>query len=373
MKILVFNPGSSSLKYSLFDKESLALLASGKWERWDSAHAERELQELSQSELLKGTNIQVVGCRVVHGGDTLVKPTVVDSNTLETIRSLSHLAPLHNSVAADLIESCQKIFLGVPIIAVFDTAFHQTLPPVASTYALPLDLRRSHNLRRFGFHGIAHQHVSERLLDCLKRPSSSTRLITCHLGNGASICALRNGKSIDTSMGLTPMEGLIMGTRSGDIDPGLILHLIQNLGMSPLEVDSLLNHQSGLLGLSETSGDVRDLEQAALQGSEVAEFALDAFAYRVSKYVGAYITTLEGLDAIAFSGGIGENSASMRTRICRRLGCFRLALNDEANAKASGQMAACISSAESNVSAWVIHANEELQIAREIRSSLPSS
>lgn len=362
---LVLNPGSSTLKYSLFDSASLALLEAGKIERWDGSSASA-LHELALSPLLQAAQLQGIGCRVVHGGATFSYPTIVTPEVLATIRSLSDLAPLHNPAAANLIEVCLAHFVGIPVIAVFDTAFHSTLPQVAHTYAIPRELARSHNLHRFGFHGIAHQYVSARMLHRLGLPAAASRLITCHLGSGTSICAIKDGISIDTSMGFTPMEGLVMGTRSGDIDPGLVLHLIQNLGISVAEVHSILNHQGGLLGISGISADMREVEIAASSGDQGAELALECFAYRAVKYIGAYYVTLEGIDAIAFSGGIGENSADMRSRICRRLGALGVRLDPKVNAEASGERESRINNPSDKVSVWVIHADEERQIATQL-------
>jgi acetate kinase len=251
----------------------------------------------------------------------------------------------------------------VPVVAVFDTSFHQTMPEVAALYALPLELAREKGLRRYGFHGISHRYVASRLRERLGPKTGPSRLITCHLGNGASLCAVRDGKSIDTSMGLTPLEGLVMGTRSGDVDPGLILHLLHAEAFSPDELDRLLNQRSGLLGLG-GHADVRDLKKAAEAGDSRAALALDAFAYRVRKYIGAYAAVLEGLDGIAFTAGIGENSALVREKICTGLAWLGARL-DRARNEQPGSGEACISAAGSPVALWVIPTDEETQIARE--------
>jgi len=376
--ILTLNSGSSSLKYALFDYTSsnLEILTSGKIEFTISSKLEASpaiavkevIERLSQTKHLSSGSITAIGCRVVHGGHRFVAPTIISVDTLAEIRSLGILAPLHNPLAADVIENCTKVFPEIPAVAVFDTAFHQSIPAVASTYAIPQTLSASNHIRRYGFHGIAHQQVSERLQTILGHSPLPSRLITCHLGNGASVCAVLNGQSIDTSMGFTPMEGLIMGSRSGDIDPGLVLYMLNELNLSASEVDHLLNHQSGLLGLSGISNDVRFLDEQVLKGNHAAEFALECFAYRVAKYIGAYVSVLNGVDAIAFSGGVGENSSPMRERITKRLGCFGFELDIEANHLASGKEAACITLSKGRSSAWVIHANEELQIAKETSS-----
>jgi acetate kinase len=251
------------------------------------------------------------------------------------------------------------------VIAVFDTAFHQTLPPVAYTYALPVELSAQYKLRRYGFHGISHAYVSARLIELLGRGAQGTKIIACHLGSGASVCAVRDGQSIDTSMGLTPLEGLVMGTRSGDVDPGLVLYLIRTAGMSANEVDSLLNNQSGLRGLSGLSADVRDLEQAERAGDKNAELALEVFAYHARKYIGAYLAAMNGADAIIFTGGIGENSPAVRAAICAGLSWLGIELDPERNSAHTAAREGPISADSSRVAVYVIPTNEELLIARD--------
>ena len=314
--------------------------------------------------------IDAVGCRVVHGGPRLVKPTRVTASVLDELRALKELAPLHIPADVAILEKVQQSLPETLVIAVFDTAFHQTLPPVAYTYALPVELSAQYKLRRYGFHGISHAYVSGRLIELLGRGAEGTKIISCHLGSGASVCAVRDGQSIDTSMGLTPMEGLVMGTRSGDVDPGLVLYLIRTAGMSANEVDSLLNHQSGLRGLSGLSPDVRELEQAERAGDKNAELALEVFAYHARKYIGAYAAALEGLDAVAFTGGIGEHSASMRRRICKGLDFLGLRLDDDLNEAGDGRVAMRISKDSGAVQMWVIPTDEERQIARSAYEQL---
>jgi acetate kinase len=402
--VAVLDPGSSSLKFGLYgvsdlsDKSDCILELSGTIERLGTKQSKLSLElagRPQQTENLEATSpthgaeialqrmqaalpetpgsggkIRAVGCRVVHGGDRFVEPTRVTAEVLAAIRELSPLAPLHNPAAAEVLETCLSLLPEVPIVAVFDTSFHKTLPQVAKTYALPFDLCQEHHIHRYGFHGIAHQYVSERLIECIGKLGVESRCITCHLGNGASICAVRDGKSIDTSMGMTPMEGLVMGTRSGDVDPGVPLYLLHTVGMSADNLDNLLNHKSGLLGISGRSSDLRDLEKAASEGDARSELAMEVFAYRVAKTIGAYAVTLEGLDAIAFSGGIGENSASMRERICRRLGFLGVSLVTERNNSENNDEPMPISADDSRVQGWVIHADENLQIARETRDCL---
>lgn len=381
MNILTFNAGSSSLRLTLHriaatDAEQLLGARSVERLGVESNHggvpaadtpAEAVRQLIAQLPLPAGEELHAVGCRVVHGGERFREPVRVNDLVLKEIRALGDLAPLHNPADADLIEAVQATLPAVPVVAVFDTAFHQTLPVVASTYALPAELCARLGVRRYGFHGIAHRAVSRTLLKCLGRAAEDTRLVTCHLGNGASVCAVRGGQSIDTSMGFTPLEGLVMGTRSGDLDPGLVLYLQRHGGLGIQEIDDLLNHRSGLLGLSgDRSADVRDLTEAAAGGDARAELALEVFAYRAAKSIGAHAVALEGLDAVAFSGGLGRHSAPMRARICRRLGFLGLHLDATRNAAADGSAAAPITQADSPIPAWIIPADENLQIAREV-------
>ena len=322
MKILVLNPGSSSMKSAMYEMPG-----------------EKRMAEVG--------DVDAVGIRVVHGGSRFEEPAIVDEAVLDEIGKLSALAPLHNPLAVNAIEEVRRERNGIPIVAVFDTAFHRTLPAVASTYAVPREL----DIRRYGFHGISYSYVSKRL----QALNAGDKVIVAHLGNGASVCAIRGGRSVDTSMGFTPMEGLVMGTRAGDLDPGAILYLLRN-GTSDL--DDLLNHRCGLRGLSGISGDVRELEASA---DPNAQLALDVFAYRAAKYIASYCAALEGVDAIAFTAGIGEHSASMRQRICDRLGFLGVILDDAAN-RAPRTDERRISAGR--VGVWVIPTNEELEIAR---------
>jgi len=341
MDVFVLNPGSSTLKFALFNDDTLAI--DGKLDEIKTADAIHRV---------KGKNIDAVGCRVVHGGSKFVTPAVVDDAVIADIRDLVELAPLHNPLALQVIEEVRAA-LHVPIVAVFDTAFHQTLPPVAANYAVPRELP----IRRYGFHGISYAYIASRL----RRP----RTIVCHLGNGASVCAMRDGISVDTSMGFTPMEGLMMGSRAGDLDPGAILYLMRS-GKSEADLDDLLNHRCGLLGVSGRSQDVRDLEKA---GDDRSKLALEMFAYRVSKYIGAYAAALGGLDALVFTAGIGEHSASMRRRICASLAFLGIELDDALNTAARTDERRISSG---RVEIWVIPTNEELEIARATAFTLGS-
>ncbi len=390
-RVLVLNPGSATLKFGLYQMPGATVLASGLVDRMGTPQSELKMlvagqkpevnpveargpgpaadQIIQRLLSLPGGNahaparIDAVACRVVHGGPGLVKPTLVTASVLDALRALKEMAPLHIPGDVAVLEQVQQSLPGLPVIAVFDTAFHQTLPEVARTYALPVELCARYGLRRYGFHGISHAYVSRQLIKHLGRGAKGTKVITCHLGNGASVCAVRDGKSIDTSMGFTPMEGLVMGTRSGDVDPGLLVYLIRAAGMTAAEVDDLLNQRSGLFGLSGRSADLRDLERAALKKDRRAELALEVFAYRACKYIGAFAAALQGLDAIAFTGGMGEHSASMRGRICRRLGFLGLRLDGRRNRAASGRGARQIGIEDGGVQTWVIPTDEEGEIA----------
>ena len=372
MNILALNVGSSSLKFRLFQimPDGEKVLTEDTLERLDAGALPDAVQKAIEQ--CKPFGIDAVGHRVVQGGARFFEPTRITPAVLQDLRGLKELDPLHNPTEVAMIEAAQRLLPDAPSVAVFDTAFHRTLPEVAWRYALPADLADRLGLRRYGFHGISHRYVSGRLLECLGRGLAGTRLITCHLGNGASICALRDGASIDTSMGLTPLEGLVMGSRSGDVDPGLLLYLLRTQGMTPKQLDDMLNHDSGLKGLAGRS-DVRDLEQAAGQGDKQADMALEIFAYRVRKYLGAYAAALGGLDAVAFTGGIGERGAGMRARICQGLDFLGLRLDAERNGAATGSEAAQISTDAGPVSVWVIPTDEECQIAREVAALLQSN
>ena len=366
MNILALNGGSSSLKFRLFhiDGATEKVLTAGGAERVDGGGLETAAEQAIEQ--CQAYGIDAVGHRVVHGGAKFTAATRVTSETLAALREVKPLDPLHNPGEIAVIESVQRLLPGVPNVAVFDTAFHRTLPPVAYTYGLPWEVAEKWGLRRYGFHGLSHQYVSGRLLEQLGRRADGTRLITCHLGSGASVCALLDGQSVDTSMGQTPLEGLVMGTRSGDVDPGLLLYLLREHSMPAEDLDDLLNKQSGLRGVSGLSADVRDLEGAAAQNDARAELALALFAYRVRKYIGAYAAALGGLDAVAFTGGIGERSASMRARICTGLEFLGLTLDADANMAADGKVEAYLSRAGGSAAVWVIPTDEERQIAREV-------
>ena len=347
MLILVVNCGSSSVKYELFDIEKEKPLAKGVVDRIggevSSLTLETEAIKLDRKEfcpdhhramelvrdvltdpeqgVLKDVSeVKGVGHRVVHGGEEFTSSVLVNEKILESIEKFSVLAPLHNPPSLEGIRGCMEIFSGVPQVAVFDTAFHQTMPPVAFFYGIPYRYYEDYGVRRYGFHGTSHRYVAQKAADILERPPEEVNLITVHLGNGCSITAIEKGKSIDTSMGFTPLEGLLMGTRSGDIDPAAVLYLMEKEGISPAEAGSMLNKQSGLLGISGISNDMRDILSAVKNGEERAILAFDIFVYRVIKYVGAYSAVLGKVDAVVFTGGIGENVPEIKTRVEKALG-----------------------------------------------------
>ena len=390
MKILVLNAGSSTLKFRLLalrgaSDEEPQVLVDGMVDRWGTPEAGLKISVEGKTPTRQAVaaespreaaehairvclpfGIDALGHRIVHGGPRFVDPARITPEVVQAIREVSTLAPLHNGNALQVIEAGIKLLPDVPAGAVFDTAFHSTIPNVAARYAIPYELAERHALRRYGFHGISHRYVSRRLAKSLGPGARASRLITCHLGNGASVCAIRDGRSIDTSMGLTPMEGLVMGTRSGDVDPGLVLHLMTALKMSAAHVDEMLNHQSGLLGLSGRSGDMRQIEQAARSGDKRAQSALEMFAYRARKYIGAYAACLGGVDAIGFAGGIGEHSPVVRAKICAGLEYLSVLLDAAKNDRATGDAAERISADTATVQIWVIPTDEEGEIARQL-------
>ena len=350
MKVLVINAGSSSLKYQLIDVDSGAVIAKGLCERIgidgskltykptgkDSHVFEKDMKDHAQAirmvlEALADKDIGVVksmdeidavGHRVLHGGEKFSEPVVINDNVLATIEECVPLGPLHNPANLMGIRGCMEVMPGVPMVAVFDTAWGQTMPKEAFIYALPYDAYTKYQIRRYGFHGTSHRYVTGRAVEKLVAAGmkkEDTRVITCHLGNGSSVSAARGGKCIDTSMGLTPLEGLPMGTRCGDIDPAIVPFIMQRTGMTPAEMDTYMNKKSGMLGLSGVSSDFRDLEAAAKEGNERAELALKTFAYKVKKYIGSYSAALGGVDAIVFTAGVGENDQGIRAQVLHGL------------------------------------------------------
>ena len=392
-KILVINSGSSSLKFMLFRMANETMLAKGLVERIGLPHtnfvyqrdgepkSEQTIEATNHAEALEAvckmlidpargvlaslSDVQAIGHRVVHGGERFSAPTLVDGSVIEGIEACASLAPLHNPPNLGGIVACEKVFPGVPNVVVFDTAFHQTMPEHTYLYALPLSLYKEHQIRKYGFHGTSHKFVTRAAADFLGKPVDQLKLITCHLGNGSSIAAVDRGKVLDTSMGLTPLPGVIMGTRCGDIDPAIILHLVREVGMSIDAIDTLLNKKSGLAAISGTgSGDMRDLINAVAAGSTEAATALKMFVHRIALYIGGYHATLGGADAVIMTGGIGENSAPARAAILGSLTALGAKLDPAANMEAAGKPG-YITTADSTLPVLVIPTNEELMIARE--------
>jgi acetate kinase len=312
--------------------------------------------------------INAVGHRVVHGGEYFAGSVIITDEVKEALEKCCDLAPLHNPANLIGIAACEEIMPGVPQVGVFDTAFHQTMPERAYLYALPYEYYEKYKVRRYGFHGTSHRFVSEEVCKMMDRPYDQTKVITCHLGNGGSVCAVRNGKSIDTTMGFTPLEGLVMGTRAGDVDVAAVTYLMKKEGLTADEMDNILNKKSGVLGLSGVSSDFRDIEEAAEAGNDRAEIALDVFAYKVAKRIGAYASAMNGVDAIVFTAGLGENSGATRRAICDYLGWMGVHI-DSYNNSLRGK-AIEISATDSRIRVFVIPTNEELVIARDTKELL---
>jgi acetate kinase len=363
-RVLVINSGSSSLKFALIEPETGAVVSHGLAERL-SATGHAEALDRLLAELGDDAGISAVGHRVVHGGEAFSESVVIDDATVQAIRDCAALAPLHNPANLLGIEAARRAFPGVPQVAVFDTAFHQTLPRRAFLYAVPYELYEQHKLRRYGFHGTSHRYVAEEAAKLLGRPLAELELVTAHLGNGCSAAAVRGGKSIDTSMGLTPLEGLVMGTRSGDVDPSLHQFLAERTGQTLVQITELLTRKSGLLGLSGRSNDMRTLLEARAQGDERAAIAVEVFCYRLAKTVLALCAGLERLDALVFTGGIGEHAASVREETLKGLSILGFELDPRRNLGHGRDSSGRITSDASARTALVVSTNEELVIARE--------
>lgn len=392
MNILVINCGSSSLKFQLIDAVSEKLIAKGLCERigidgsrivYQPAGGEKQITETPMPDHNKAiqlvidaltnaetgvvkslSEIGAVGHRIVHGGEKFASSVVITEEVISAIEECSDLAPLHNPANLIGVGACRKIMPDTPMVAVFDTAFHQTMPEEAYIYGIPYRYYEKYKVRRYGFHGTSHSYVSKRAAEVLGEDIGKLKLIVCHLGNGASVSAVKYGKSVDTSMGLTPLEGLIMGTRSGDLDPAIIEFIAHKEDKSLEEVMQLLNKESGVLGLSDQfSSDFRDLEDSCQQGKPEGTRAMKAFAYRVAKYIGAYTAAMNGVDGICFTAGLGENSPLIREMICGYLGYLGVALDPEQNAKRGEDLV--VSTKDSGTKILVIPTNEELAIARE--------
>ena len=390
MNVLVINCGSSSLKFQLINSDTEAVLAKGICERigidgrltYQPEGGEKTTEDKAMPTHTEAIQfvidaltsadrgvvgsleeIGAVGHRVVHGGEKFASSTVITDEVLKAIEECNDLAPLHNPANLIGIAACQKLMPNTPMVGVFDTAFHQTMPEKAYMYGLPYEYYDKYKVRRYGFHGTSHSFVSKRTAELLGKSYDEVKTIVCHLGNGASICAVENGKSVDTSMGLTPLEGLVMGTRSGDIDPAILEFLAKKEDMDITELMNMLNKKSGVQGMSGLTSDFRDLWAGADAGNKYAQTALEVFCYRVAKYVGGYVAAMNGVDAIAFTAGIGENDGGVRALVCKYLGYLGITIDADLNKKRGEEVV--ISTPDSNVKVLVVPTNEELAIARE--------
>ena len=390
MNVLVINCGSSSLKYQLIDSETEVALAVGLCERIgidgrlnhtpnggekvviEQAMPDHEVAIRMVLDALTNENygviknldeIDAIGHRLVHGGEKFTKSVIIDDEVIAGVEECSPLAPLHNPANLTGVRACQAIMPGVPNIGVFDTAFHQTMEPVAYMYGLPYEYYEKYKVRRYGFHGTSHSFVSKRAIQMLNLDPDNSKIIVCHLGNGSSISAVKNGKVVDTSMGMTPMEGLVMGTRCGDMDPTIVEYLAHSLNKSLEEVMVILNKKSGVLGISGVSSDFRDLDKASNEGNERAKLAVEVFSYRTAKYIGSYIAAMNGVDAIVFTAGLGENNIVVREQVLNHFGYMGITLDKEANQIRGEEK--IISTPDSKVTVAVIPTNEELAIAHE--------
>ena len=391
MNVLVVNCGSSSLKYQLINSDTESVLAKGLCERigidgrlvYQKAGLDKEFTEApmpthkqaiqmvldalvnEKTGAIKSlSEIDAVGHRLVHGGEKFSSSCVINDEVIKGVEECNDLAPLHNPANLIGVRACQELMPNVPMVGVFDTAFHQTMPATAYIYGLPYEYYEKYKVRRYGFHGTSHSFVSKRVAELVGKNYEDLKIIVCHLGNGASVSAVKNGKCVDTSMGLTPLEGLLMGTRSGDLDPSILEFICQKENLTVSEMLTVLNKKSGVEGISGVSSDFRDLTAAAESGNEKAALAIESFCYRVAKYVGAYAAAMNGVDVIAFTAGIGENDGNVRSKIMGYLGYLGIGLNEEVNKKTHGDDA-MISTADSKVQAWVVPTNEELAICRE--------
>lgn len=393
MKVLVINAGSSSLKYQLIEMDNEDVVAKGLCERiglgghishktkagWSTeydvsfpTHKEAFIELVKL--LTTGENkvvddigeIKAIGHRVLHGSEKYKTSTLITDEVIEDIGvKFKDLGPLHNPPQAVAMKACQEVFgKGIPMVAVFDTSFHQTMPPKAYMFGIPYKYYEKYSIRRYGFHGTSHRYITKRYFEITGKKPEGTKLVICHLGNGSSLSAVKDGKVLDTSMGLTPLDGFIMGTRCGGIDPSVVTYVMEKEGFTPERMSNLMNKESGFLGISGISNDCRDLQAAAAEGNERAKLALDMFTYQIKKFVGGYAAAMGGIDAIIFTGGIGENSDSIRAEICSDMEFLGLSAGEELNKNASRKESK-FSSADSKVEAWVIPTNEEIMIARD--------
>ena len=390
MKILVLNCGSSSLKYQLINMETEEVLASGKYERIGEdeafithkvngqkieikhpAKTHEEAVDFTLKQLINPEykvidsldEISAIGHRLVHGGEKINKSVIITDEVVEVLKECIDLAPLHNPAGIIGIEACKKVMPGKPMVGVFDTAFHQTMPKERYIYPIPYEYYKKYGIRKYGFHGTSHRFVSKRVAEVMNKPIEDLKIITCHLGQGASLCAVDAGKSVDTSMGLTPLAGIPMGTRSGDIDPSIVTFLMNKENLTPDQMDNILNKKSGKLGVSGVSFDDRDIEKAMAEGNERAKLAIDTFVYQVIGYIGRFAAQMNGVDAITFAGGVGENGIDVRKQICESLSFLGVKIDEEKNNCRGKEVE--ISTPDSNVKVFVIPTDEELTIARD--------
>ena len=390
MKILVLNCGSSSLKYQLINMETDEVLASGKYERIGEAEAfithkvngqkiEIKNPAYNHSEAIDFTlkqlinpeykvidsldEISAIGHRLVHGGEKIAESVVIDENVIEVLKECTDLAPLHNPAGIMGIEACQKVMPGKPMVGVFDTAFHQTMPKERYIYPIPYEYYKKYGIRKYGFHGTSHMYVSQRLAEIVGKDISELKIVTCHLGQGSSICAVEGGKSVDTSMGLTPLAGIPMVTRSGDLDPSVVTFLMKKEGWTAEEAENMLNKKSGVQGISGLAPDFREIEAASYGDNERAEIAIEKFKYEIASYIAKYAVAMNGVDYIVFTGGVGENQINIRRGICEKLEFMGVKIDVEANNVRGEEKE--ISAPDSKVKVYLVPTNEELAIARE--------
>ena len=391
MKVLVINCGSSSLKFQLINAEDEVLIAKGLCDRIGIEGSQISFKVIGHDKITRETpmpdhktaidlvlqvlvdpeynvlhslnEIGAVGHRIVHGGENFKKSVIIDESVIKAIEEVSDLAPLHNPANLMGVRICQELMPGIPMVAVFDTAFHQTMPEEAYLYGLPYEFYAKYKIRRYGFHGTSHRYVSSRGCDFLGVDYKKQRIITCHIGNGGSVTAIKNGQSIDTSMGFTPLEGLLMGTRCGDLDPTVITFLMDKEGIGTASATTLLNKYSGVLGVSGVSSDMRDLDAAAKSGDARAQLAIEIYAYRIKKYIGSYAAALGGLDILIFTGGVGENQGSMRAKVCEELDFLGIEIDPERNQTKAQD--ALISKDDGKVKVLVIPTDEEFMIASD--------
>ena len=390
MKILVVNCGSSSIKYQLINMENEEVMAKGYLEKiglpdsflthrvnGEKYKIEKEIKnheegiKLVLDQLLDEnygvikdlSEIDAVGHRVVHGGEKFSDSVLITDEVIDTIKECIPLAPLHNPAGITGIEACKKVLPNVPMVGVFDTAFLQTIPEEAYIYSIPYEYYEKYRIRKYGFHGTSHKFVSRRVAELIEKPIEDLKMVTCHLGQGGSLCAVKGGKSVDTSMGLTPLAGIPMGTRSGDIDPSIVTFLMKQEGLTPDEMDNILNKKSGKLGVSGVSFDDRDIEAAMKEGNKRAKLAIDTFVYQVIGYIGRYAAQMNGIDVITFAGGVGENGPEVRRDICKSLEFLGVKIDEEKNNVRGKECE--ISTPDSKVKVYIIPTNEELMIARD--------